>query len=188
MNQRERIFHLCLFIGISIEYMDITIHYATWNVLNMQLTTTKIIKKTGLLGYPWCRRLHKLKDPPAWLNVVNTLEVWEWISNFIPLLVYDYLSKLELKLTHVSKRSYSASANRVYKRKRKSALTWDWIFISICLWYHVKHYRRSNIIDKPISMTTIVISSPQQKERAHPSDCPSVYLSVTLLWFPHISR
>ena len=26
LDQREHIFHLCLFIGISIEYMDITIH------------------------------------------------------------------------------------------------------------------------------------------------------------------
>ena len=81
---------------------------------------------------------------------------------------------LELKLTHVSKRSYSASANRIYKRKRKSTLMWDWILISICLWHHVKHYRRSNIIGKPISMTTIVITSPQQKEPAQPSICPSV--------------
>ena len=31
--------HLCSFIGISIEYMDITIRDDTWNVLNMQLTT-----------------------------------------------------------------------------------------------------------------------------------------------------
>ena len=126
-------------------------HNSLWHMKCAQYAAhnNKKIKKTGLLGYPWCWRLHRLKDPPAWLNVVDTLEVWEWISNFIPLLVYDYLSMLELKLTHVSKRSYSASANRVYKRKRKSALTWDWIFISIYLWYHVKHYRRSNIIISP---------------------------------------
>ena len=48
--------------------------------MNMQLTTKKI-EKTGLLGYSWCWRF---KDPPAWLNVVNPLEVWEWVSNFIP--------------------------------------------------------------------------------------------------------
>ena len=141
----------------------------------------------------------------------------------------------------MSCRLYSASANRVYKRKRKPALTWDWIFIRtlgwralktptaetpgfyghvtpltlhylwprppgvwlgglgckpghsrwpwwsptikiasglipvmICLWYHAQHYRRSNIIDKPISMTTIVISSPQQKERTHSTALPSI--------------
>ena len=28
--------------------------------------------------------LTKMQDPPAWLHVVNTLEVWEWVSNFIP--------------------------------------------------------------------------------------------------------
>ena len=32
---------------------------------------------------------------------------------------------------------YSASANRVYKRKRKSTLMWDWLLISICLRYPV---------------------------------------------------
>ena len=124
---------------------------------------------------------------------------------------------------------YSASANRVYKRKRKSTLKWDWLFISItgdplhsraactqpcnvntlivlpehvcvnngctpvstmghgcvqvpgcveghpciCLWYPVKHYRRSNIIDKPMSMTTIV---PHHKRNrpTHPSALPSI--------------
>ena len=60
-------------------------------------------------------------------------------------------------------------------------------FISICLWYHVKHWRL-NIIDKPISMTTIVISSPQQKERAQQSVYHFIHLSVTLFWFPHNSR
>ena len=39
LDQKEGIFHLCSFIGISIEYMDITIRDDTWNVLNMQLTT-----------------------------------------------------------------------------------------------------------------------------------------------------
>ena len=40
---------------------------------------------------------------------------------------------------------YSAAANRVYKRKRKSTLMWDWLLISICLWYPV------NIIEDQIS-------------------------------------
>ena len=63
--------------------MDITIRDDPWYVLNMQLTTKKI-EKTGLLGYSWCWPLQRFKDPPAWLNVVNTLEVWEWVSDFIP--------------------------------------------------------------------------------------------------------
>ena len=34
-----------------------------------------------------------------------TVEVWERINNFIPHFIIDYLSKLGLKLIHVSKRS-----------------------------------------------------------------------------------
>ena len=59
LDQRERIFHLCLFIRISIEYMDITIHDDTWNVLNRQVSTTKI-EKTRLSGYAWCWHLQRL--------------------------------------------------------------------------------------------------------------------------------
>ena len=38
----------------------------------------------------------------------NSVEVWEWISNFIPHIIfaYDYLSTLGLKFIHVSKSSY----------------------------------------------------------------------------------
>ena len=79
---------------------------------------------------------------------------------------------LELKLTHISKRSYSASANRIYKRKHKSTLMWDLILISICLWRHVKHYWKSNIIDKPVLMTTIVITSPATKGTGPPIRLP----------------
>ena len=44
----------------------------------------KKIEKTGLLGYSCCWPLQIFKDPPAWLNVVNTLKVWEWVNTFIP--------------------------------------------------------------------------------------------------------
>ena len=47
LDQREHIFHLCLFTGISIEYMDITIRDDTWYVLNMQLTTKN--RKDGII-------------------------------------------------------------------------------------------------------------------------------------------
>ena len=43
----------------------------------------KKIEKTVLLGYSWCWPLQSFKGPPAWLNVVTTLEVWEWVSYFI---------------------------------------------------------------------------------------------------------
>ena len=45
LAQMELIFHLSSFIGISIEYMDITIRVDTWNVLNMQLTTKKLKRR-----------------------------------------------------------------------------------------------------------------------------------------------
>ena len=51
LDQREHIFHLCLFIGISIEYMDVTIRDGTWYVLNMQLTTKKS-KRRDYLDIP----------------------------------------------------------------------------------------------------------------------------------------
>ena len=38
LDQRERIFHLCSFIRISNECMDITIRDDPWNVLNVQVT------------------------------------------------------------------------------------------------------------------------------------------------------
>ena len=50
LDQRERIFHLCSFIEISTEYMDITIRDDTWNVLNVQLTTKH--RKDGIIRIP----------------------------------------------------------------------------------------------------------------------------------------
>ena len=64
--------------------MDITIRDYPWNVLNMQLTTTT--KKYGIIGI-WISlglAFIKIKGSAAWLNVVNTLEIWERIINFIP--------------------------------------------------------------------------------------------------------
>ena len=62
--------------------MDITIRDDTWYVLNMQLTTKN--RKDGIIMIFLVLALTKMRDPPAWLHVVNTLEVWEWVSNFIP--------------------------------------------------------------------------------------------------------
>ena len=42
-------------------------------------------------------------------TVTHTVEVSEWISNFIPHQAYDYSSMLGLKLNHVSKGGPSQS-------------------------------------------------------------------------------
>ena len=53
-------------------------HNSCWDMKCAQHAAhNKKIETTGLLGYPCCWHFQRLKDPAAWLDVVNTLEVWD---------------------------------------------------------------------------------------------------------------